>query len=280
MNPLNHVAIIMDGNGRWGLKFKNSRKAGHKAGLNTVEKIIKSLMSHYHKFGKIDKKTVISHINNGFSNEENEDMPSKSSLDQKTSDIVGEFNYNFSKIGSIDYKFSVDHNLNDLNYNEVSTSLNFGKVDFNLDYLEEQNHVGDEHYVNAGISLNINDGECIALLGPSGCGKSTILRLIAGLDPVSSGQIYINGSGNEGMATGGMGDALTGIIASFIGQGYSELESTILGVYVHGKAGDSIADVTSKRGILASEIIKKLPKTIKLIEENSSIYSDLERIEN
>jgi len=42
MNPLNHVAIIMDGNGRWGLKHKNSRNAGHKAGLNTVEKIIKS----------------------------------------------------------------------------------------------------------------------------------------------------------------------------------------------------------------------------------------------
>ena len=41
MNPLKHVAIIMDGNGRWGLKFKNSRKAGHKAGLNTVEKIIR-----------------------------------------------------------------------------------------------------------------------------------------------------------------------------------------------------------------------------------------------
>jgi undecaprenyl diphosphate synthase len=41
MNPLNHVAIIMDGNGRWGLKNKKSRNAGHKAGLNTVEKIIK-----------------------------------------------------------------------------------------------------------------------------------------------------------------------------------------------------------------------------------------------
>ena len=41
MNPLNHVAIIMDGNGRWGTKYKNSRNAGHKAGLNTVEKIIK-----------------------------------------------------------------------------------------------------------------------------------------------------------------------------------------------------------------------------------------------
>ena len=41
MNPLNHVAIIMDGNGRWGLKYRNSRKAGHKEGINTVEKIIK-----------------------------------------------------------------------------------------------------------------------------------------------------------------------------------------------------------------------------------------------
>ena len=41
MNPLNHVAIIMDGNGRWGLKYKNSRNEGHKAGLRTVEKIIK-----------------------------------------------------------------------------------------------------------------------------------------------------------------------------------------------------------------------------------------------
>jgi len=41
MNPINHVAIIMDGNGRWGIKHKNSRNAGHRAGLNTVEAIIK-----------------------------------------------------------------------------------------------------------------------------------------------------------------------------------------------------------------------------------------------
>jgi undecaprenyl diphosphate synthase len=41
MNPLNHVAIIMDGNGRWGLKYKGSRNEGHKAGLKTVQKIIK-----------------------------------------------------------------------------------------------------------------------------------------------------------------------------------------------------------------------------------------------
>ena len=50
MNPLNHVAIIMDGNGRWGLKNKNSRNAGHKAGLTVVEKIIKETIRRKIKF--------------------------------------------------------------------------------------------------------------------------------------------------------------------------------------------------------------------------------------
>jgi undecaprenyl diphosphate synthase len=50
MNPLKHVAIIMDGNGRWGLKHKNSRNAGHKAGLNTVEKIIKETIKNNIQF--------------------------------------------------------------------------------------------------------------------------------------------------------------------------------------------------------------------------------------
>ena len=50
MNPLYHVAIIMDGNGRWGLKNKNSRNAGHRAGLNTVEKIIKETIKNNIRF--------------------------------------------------------------------------------------------------------------------------------------------------------------------------------------------------------------------------------------
>ena len=50
MNPLKHVAIIMDGNGRWGLKYKNSRNAGHKAGLKTVEKIIKESIKQKIKY--------------------------------------------------------------------------------------------------------------------------------------------------------------------------------------------------------------------------------------
>ena len=73
------------------------------------------------------------------------------------SDVVGEINYNFSGIGKIDYKFAIDHNFNDINYNEISTGFKFGKIGFNLDYLEERNHVGRENYVNAGLTLDIND---------------------------------------------------------------------------------------------------------------------------
>ena len=92
-----------------------------------------------------------------FNQKKNKDMPTKSSLDQIMSDVVGEINYNFSEIGQINYKFALDHNFNDLNYNEVSTNLNFGKVGFNLNYLEEQNHIGQENYINAGISLDFNE---------------------------------------------------------------------------------------------------------------------------
>jgi len=104
-----------------------------------------------------DKEKLSISMGQVFSDESNENIPSRSSLNQKMSDVVGEINYNFSKIGNIDYKFSLDHNFNTLNYNEVSTNLNFGKVAFNLDYLEERNHVGSENYVNYGVSLNFND---------------------------------------------------------------------------------------------------------------------------
>jgi len=50
MNPVKHVAIIMDGNGRWGVKHKNSRNAGHRAGLDTVEVVINHCIKQKIKF--------------------------------------------------------------------------------------------------------------------------------------------------------------------------------------------------------------------------------------
>ena len=109
------------------------------------------------KMNGSEKERLSLSLGQVFNFDENKDIPSKSSLDQKMSDVVGEINYNFSEIGKIDYKFSVDHNLNDINYNEITTELNFGKVQFNLEYLEEQNHIGNEHYASPGVSINFND---------------------------------------------------------------------------------------------------------------------------
>lgn len=111
-------------------------------------------------------------------------------------------------------------------------------------------------------------------------GSITVLKGFRTVITDKLGKLFINSSGNEGMATGGMGDALTGIIASFIGQGYSSLNSSILGVFVHGKAGDKIALKNSKRGILATEIIRELPKTILDLENYSHPSKELEKINN
>ena len=108
------------------------------------------------KNSKVEREKFSISLGQVFNYEKNNDMPSKSSLDQQMSDVVGVINYNFSEIGKIDYQFALDHNLNDLNYNDISTELNFGKVQFNLDYLEQQNHVGNEHYASSGITINFD----------------------------------------------------------------------------------------------------------------------------
>ena len=92
-----------------------------------------------------------------FSLKENTDLPAGSSLNDKTSDVVGEIGYNFSEISTISYKFALDQNLNDLVNNEISTIIDFGALAFNLDYLEQNKHRGTEHYVSPGITLNYKD---------------------------------------------------------------------------------------------------------------------------
>lgn len=78
-----------------------------------------------------------------------------------------------------------------------------------------------------------------------------------------NGEFHINPTGNSGMASGGMGDVLTGIIASFIGQGTEPYNAAILGTFLHGLAGDIAAEEIGEFGLIASDVINKLPYTIK-----------------
>ena len=77
------------------------------------------------------------------------------------------------------------------------------------------------------------------------------------------GKIYFNSTGNAAMATAGSGDVLTGIITSLLAQGYETNDAAIIGVYLHGLAGDLAAK--NKATIIASDIIEKLPEALKLL---------------
>lgn len=73
------------------------------------------------------------------------------------------------------------------------------------------------------------------------------------------GTAAVNGSGNPGMASGGMGDVLTGIIVSLLGQGYTASDACRLGVFLHGFAADMVAEEKGEIGMNASDVLEKLP---------------------
>lgn len=77
------------------------------------------------------------------------------------------------------------------------------------------------------------------------------------------GQVFFNSTGNPGMATAGSGDVLTGIITGLISQKYTAIEAAKIGVYIHGLAGDLAALEKGTQGIIASDIIEKIPFAIK-----------------
>lgn len=76
-------------------------------------------------------------------------------------------------------------------------------------------------------------------------------------------KIYRNRSGNCGMATGGSGDVLTGVIAALIAQGMPPFNAATLGVYIHGLAGDAAAETLGEYSLMASDIIDYIPSIIK-----------------
>ena len=81
------------------------------------------------------------------------------------------------------------------------------------------------------------------------------------------GRAYINPTGNPGMATGGTGDVLTGMVSSFIAQGMNPTDGGILGVYMHGLAGDIAADKKGEHSLIASDIIDFLPEAFKCLKD-------------
>ncbi len=111
--------------------------------------------------------------------------------------------------------------------------------DFDRNQLQQDFSVRHQCYV-------ILKGAHSAVTGPDGC-------------------CYFNTTGNPGMATGGSGDVLTGIIAGFMAQGYSSLESCQLGVYLHGLSGDIALSANGCEALIATDIITNLGKSFQTL---------------
>ncbi|UIR57369.1 NAD(P)H-hydrate dehydratase [Sphingobacterium sp. SRCM116780] len=85
---------------------------------------------------------------------------------------------------------------------------------------------------------------------------------------LADGQIFINSTGNVGMATGGSGDVLTGIITALMGQGYFSHQALILGVYIHGRAADMAVQTIGAYSLLPSDTIRFLPQAFLELERS------------
>jgi NAD(P)H-hydrate epimerase len=134
--------------------------------------------------------------------------------------------------------------------------------------------------VNASIILTPHPGEMGRLLGISSdevqrdriaiatafAQKHRVTVVLKGAATVVAtpyGWVFVNSTGNPGMASGGTGDVLTGMIGSFLAQGYTASQAACLGVYLHGRAGDLAAEEKGEASMIAGDLIEKIPQAIK-----------------
>ena len=98
--------------------------------------------------------------------------------------------------------------------------------------------------------------------------KKSVILLLKGapsLIATPDGNVYINPTGNPGMATGGSGDVLTGIIAGLAAQNISPKNASIAGAYIHGYSGDIFSEVETQTSLIAGDLLRNLPNALKQV---------------
>ncbi len=101
-------------------------------------------------------------------------------------------------------------------------------------------------------------------------GVVLVLKGHRSLTASPDGRVFINSTGNPGMATGGSGDVLSGLIGGQLVQSGDALKSALAGVYSHGLAGDLAAEKVGQKALTASDIIRFIPRAIKTLEDKAS----------
>jgi ADP-dependent NAD(P)H-hydrate dehydratase len=127
-------------------------------------------------------------------------------------------------------------------------------------------HPGEMKRLWAGLlrASMPSDRQTMAVEFARACNSVVVLKG-QGTVVVDTEKIYINTTGNPGMATAGAGDVLTGILAALCGQGLNSFDASVLGVYIHGLAGDLAAKDKGQISLIATDIINYLPCAFKEI---------------
>ena len=137
-------------------------------GLDIVEPGLSTSVGFEYKKNKLNESNtpgneVLSFsVGQVISEKENMDIPASSSLDQRFSDVVGETKYNINNKLNLNYNFSIDQGYKNFNYNEVGADFTHDRTKFNLSYLQEKNHIGNQEYVQTGVDLMLNNSSEIS----------------------------------------------------------------------------------------------------------------------
>lgn len=122
-----------------------------------------------------------------------------------------------------------------------------------------------------GISTNDVQKDRIALASKFAMKHRVTVALKGAATVVATrhGWVFINSTGNPGMASGGTGDVLTGMIGSFLAQGYGASQAACLGVYLHGLAGDLAAREKGEASMIAGDLIEKIPQAMMSLQSEA-----------
>ena len=124
--------------------------------FNNFENGLSAALGFDYKLDQNNKKFDIS-VAQIVNEKENKLMPKTSSLNQKLSDVVGASNLEINDNFKINYNFSLDQNMKDFNYNEIGSNISLSSIKFNLSYLQEQKHIGNQEYFKTGLVYEKGD---------------------------------------------------------------------------------------------------------------------------
>tara|TARA_B100000780_G_C21121355_1_gene454276 strand:- start:251 stop:2590 length:2340 start_codon:yes stop_codon:yes gene_type:complete len=143
------------------LNYENLYSLNKVNDLDVIENGLSTSIGFEYKKKKLNKKKIAERNEFSFSvgqvisSKENIDIPASTSLDQKFSDVVGITEYNINDKLSVKYNFSLDQNYKTFNYNEIGSEFNFEKAKFNISYLQEKNHIGNQEFVQSNANFRI-----------------------------------------------------------------------------------------------------------------------------